>query len=1073
VSTSSPSQPEEARGLRLQILGPLRIRRAGVELDPGPPQQAYLLALLLIRAGRPVSGTELIDLLWADDVPASALNILQKYVGALRRLFEPSIAVRESGSYLQRRGGFYLFTAGSDELDVVEFRQLAEAARAQDRSDVALDHYLRALSLWRGPAGNGLARRSGAGFSSLNLEYLGVSVAAAELAVAAGRPERVLPALLRAAEMAPLDERVQAALVTALQAAGRPAAALSVFHKVRARLAEDLGIEPGPALQSAAERLLSRSAAADPAGSTPHPPGDRLVGRAGELATIRQAVEATFTGGSGLAVVEGEPGVGKTALLAQAGAEMESRGGLVVWGRCAEGAGTPSMWPWIQVINALVRGLPVRSREQWHIGELGRLVGSTAEVAETPVLPDSGARFRLFEQAVALIAAVSARRPMVLLIDDLQWADVASLDLLGHLAARLPKGTAVVGALRDRAPLPGPPVAHALAVMGRHPGLRRIHLGGFSQAEVAELVRRETGQRPDAVAAHSIHARSGGNAFFVRELARHLRDSGRFAEVALDAGVPDTVLDVVRDRMTELDDVAADLLRTAALLGPDIELALLTSATGVGMQTCLDHLGRLHALGLVEPVTGDPYSFRFTHDLLRESVAATTSLARAPDLHLRLAEAIEATASDDSAMVERLAHHLWSAGPLADPARTGRALLEAGRCAAGKSALEAAAGHLRLAAQVARGVGLAELELSALSLFIAVDGMRAGYVGSALELLERAEELARSLGRDREAADFLFSRWAAFSQGIQLEQAGRLARQLLDQGEASADPVVRAYGRHAWGIHNWDVGNIAESYRYLSRSAPPVQAGTLRREQAPLRHDLQLLSPVMLGLMTALHGDIDGARAQLDAVADAAGDDPYAITVWSAFSVTVAALAGDPDWALRAAQRGIAQDPDFSFVFLGSYQRLARCWARAMSDGDPDAAVQAQRLIAAALLDPPRSGLATWYGLLAEMWLRAGRPDDAAEALDRADSFVATYGQRYAEGFLLLIRAQVMRARGRPAAAVRAALEQARALSDERGAHLFARRAEQMLASGEPGTQHGADRPDVRDQPDTPADDRP
>ncbi|GIE78459.1 hypothetical protein Aph02nite_44090 [Actinoplanes philippinensis] len=1039
----------------MQILGPLRIWRDGAELDPGPPQQAYLLALLLVRAGRPVSATELIDLIWADDVPPSALNILQKYVGSLRRLLEPWLEPRETGSYLQRRGAFYLFTAGPHVLDVVRFRQLAEAARTDDRPDVALDQYVQALRLWHGPSGDGAGRRPDAGFEALDLEYLGAAVAAAELAVTQGRAEQVLPALMRAAEMAPLDELVQAALVVNLHTAGRPAAALTVFQRARSRLAEELGIEPGPALRSAHERLLGRPSVADTGGSTPEPPVDRLVGRTRELADLRQIMDTTFAGGSGLVIVEGEPGVGKTRLLLQADAEMAARGGLVAWGRCAESAGAPSMWPWIQVITTLLRRLPAGSRRPWHTGELGRLVGSPAEVTETPVLPDSGARFRLFEQAVALIAEVSARQPALLLVDDLQWADIASLDLLGHLAARLPRGAAVIGTLRDRAPLAGPAVARTLAALSRRPGMRRIHLSGFSQAEVAELIRHETGQQPDAMAAHRIHARTGGNAFFVRELARHLRAGGRPAGAALDAGVPETVLDVVRDRVTDLGDVAIDLLRTAALIGQDIDLALLASAAGVDVQACLDRLGRLHALGLVEPVAGDPYSFRFTHDLLRESVTATTPPAQTPGLHLRIAEAIEATTSDDSAMVERLAHHRWAAGPLAEPAHTGRALLEAGRCAASKSALEAATGHLRLAAQVARDAGLADLELSALSLFIAVDGMRAGYVGSALDLLERAEELARELGRERDAADFLFSRWAAFSQGIQLERAGRLARRLLDQGENSADPTVRAYGRHAWGIHNWDIGNIAESYRYLSLSVPPMRTGTIRREQAPLRHDLQLLSPVMLGLMTALHGDVDGAREQLDAVEDAAGDDPYAITVWSAFSVTVAALAGDPVWARRAAQRGIAQDPEFSFVFLGSYQRLALHWARAMSEpgGDLDAAAAAERLIAAALLDPPRSGLATWYGLLGEMWLRAGRLNDAAEALDRADRFVSVHGQRYAEGFLLVLRAMLMRARGLPPAVVRAALERARVLSEDRGAHLFARRAEQMLRSDPPGTR--------------------
>ncbi|WP_433363096.1 ATP-binding protein [Actinoplanes sp. CA-142083] len=1032
MATSSP-------GLRLQILGPLRVWRDGLELDAGPPQQAYLLALLLARAGRPISISELVDLIWGEDVPASAVNILQKYAGALRRLLEPAVPARESGSYLQRHGNGYLFAAGRGVLDLVTFRELVAAAGHEDPG-AALESYLRALELWHGPAGDGLARGTTATaiFTGLDGEFLEACVAAAELAVPLGRPGLVLPALQRAAGMAPLDENVQAALVTALSAAGQQAKALSVYQTVRARLAGDLGIDPGPALRAAQRRVLEPPAEADEPAGAERTDG-LLVGRAEELAVLRQAVEPAFGGGTGLVVVEGEPGVGKTRLIEETGVEADRRGALVVWGRCVEGEGTPSMWPWLQVIGALLDRLPAAGRPRWQAGELGSLLGTPGGVPGTPVLPDSGARFRLFEQAVALVGQVSARQPLLLVVDDIQWADIASLELFSHLAARLPAGTVVVGALRDRAPAPRPEVARTLAAASRQPRHRRIRLGPLGPEEVAELVRRETGKAPSVAAAREIHARTGGNAFFVRELSRFLADSGERD------GVPSTVRDVVRDRVAGLDDDARSLLQMAALIGRDVDLALLADAAGLEVQSCLDRLEPLEALGLVEPLRGDPFSFRFAHDLVRESVAVTTSTPRVPGLHLRVAEALERTVADDDPVVERLAHHLWAAGPLADQARTAQALVRAGRCAGAKSALEAAAGHLRLAAQVARAAGLTELELSALSLFIAVDGMRAGYVGSAPDLLERAEHLARALGREQEATDFLFSRWAAYSQGIQLDRSGVLARRLLDQGEASADPIVRAYGRHAWGIHQWDIGNIAEAYKYLSLSNPAIPHDPARREQAPLRHDLQMLSPVMLGLMTALHGDLEGARELLDTVEAAAGDDPYAITVWSSFSVTVAALAGDPAWALHAAGRGIAQDDDFSFVFLGSYQRLARCWARAVTGGDPDAAAEAEQIIAAALLDPPRSGLATWSGLLAEMWLASGRIDEAAAALDRADSFVAAYGQRYAEGALLLLRARLMRARGEPEAGVRAMAERARTLSTERGAHLFARRAGELL----------------------------
>ncbi|MER6080601.1 AAA family ATPase [Streptomyces sp. NPDC001833] len=1052
--------------LRLQVLGPLRVWRDGVELDAGPPQQAYLLAVLLARAGEPVSISELVDLIWAEDVPASAVNILQKYVGALRRLLEPTLPAREPGSYLQRRGSAYLFVAAPGTLDVVRFRELVEAAEAgvaEQRPAAALDGYLEAVGLWHGPAGDGVAYGSTgmAIFAGLDGEFRHACVAAAELATGLGRPERVLQSLHMAARMAPLHERVQASLIAALAAAGQPAEALSVFRTVRARLAEELGVDPGPALVAAHLRVLERA----PAEGMPHEredmpqerpaapttgasTADRLVGRAEELAVVRHAVESALVGSTGLVLVEGEPGVGKTRLLEEAGAEANRRGALVVRGHCLPGDGTPSMWPWAQVIGALLDDVPAAAREDWQAGELGRLVTPRGSGRTTPALPDSGVRFRLFEQAVALVRQVSARRPVVLVVDDLQWADTASLELLGHLMARLPGGTAVIGALRDRAPAPGSELGRMLAAASRLPGHRRIPLGPLGPAEVAELVRRETGQDPGPGATRLIHTRTAGNPFFARELSRFLADGDVLTEAtAARTAVPATVRDVVRDRISGLSADARSLLQIAALIGRTVDLALLARTAGLDHQTCLDRLEACEGLGLLEPSPGDPYSFGFPHDLVRESVVETIAPPRAARLHLLVADALEHRAADTELVAERLAHHLWSAGPLADPARTATALVRAGRCAAAKLALEAAARQLHSAARVARTAGLAELELTALSLFTAVDGMRAGYVGSAVDLLERAEHLARGLDREREAADFLFSRWAAYAQGIQLDRAGRLAGQLLVQGETSDDSAVRAYGRYAWGIHQWGVGNIGEAFRYLSRTDWTVLDDLAHQEEDPLRRDLRLLAAGMLAMMTALHGDVDAALAQLATMEAAAGDDPYAITVWAAYSARVAALIGDPARALRAAECGIDADPAFSFGFLGAYQRLARCWARAVTGEDPvGAAAEAQDLIVASLSDPPRSGLATWYGLLGEMWLAAGKLDEADAALDRADSAVETYGQRYAESLLLLLRARVLQARGEPVATLRAVAERAHALSVEREAHLFARRAGELLA---------------------------
>ncbi|GAA2554627.1 hypothetical protein GCM10010435_26420 [Winogradskya consettensis] len=1101
---------DNSGALRLRILGPLRAWHGDTELDLGPRQQAYVLALLLVHRNRPVGTAELIDLIWGHDVPASALNVLHKYIGSLRRVLEPGLPARASGSWLHRHGDGYLFAATSGMLDLAVFREQVEAAgaaRGHDHDDTALGHYVQALALWHGRAGAGLTltARAMATFAALDDEFYDACIAAAELAVSLGRPKQVLPALHLAASMTPLHEPVQAMLISTLGAAGNQAEALSVFQQVRSRLDQDLGVRPGPALQAAHWRVLTRAPqpaaaprrpvtasgnppAAGPRAVEPGPvepgpvepgtvepgavepgavepgtvepgavepgavepgavePGGGssgiagLVGRDEELAVLRQTVVSALAGRTAFGIVEGEPGVGKTSILREAAAEAERRGALVVRGACLDGAGTPSMWPWIQIINAVVDQLPPTAREKWLAGELGRLAEGGSDILATAVLPDNGTQFRLFEQVVAVLDDACAQRPVLLIIDDLQWADAGSLALLAHLAARMPRRSSILAALRDRAPLPGSELARMLAAASRVPGHRRLRLGPLGPGEVAELVRRETGADPDPETVRDIHTRTAGNPFFVRELSRLLTD-----DTVARSRVPSTVRDVVLDRMAGLDDTARDLLRTAAFIGRDVEIGVLARAAGLDVGACLARLEPVEALGMLEPRPDDPFSFRFAHDVVREALSESTPPGHATRLHLHVADALEAADPAGEYAAERLAHHLWSAGPLADPARTAGALTRAGRRAAGKSALETAERLLRSAAQLARTANLPELELAALSQLTAVVGMRSMYGFSSPDLLERAEQLSRDLGRHAEAAALLYSRWAAHNQALEYDRSAPLARRLLDQGEASGDPFVLACGLQAWGIHRWNLGDIGEAYRCLSRSRPTILA-LGRREDDPVRHDLQLLMTGMLAELTAMHQDVDQARALLDTLEAAAGDDPYLITIWATFADRIAALVDDPARALRAAERGLAVDPGFSFVFLGTYQRLARCWARATTGVDPaGAAAEAAEIIAANLLGPARSCVSTWFGLLGEMHLAAGALDEAAAALDRAGGYLDEYSQRYSEGLILLIRARLLRARGEPVTVVRAAAERAQRLSSERGAHLFARRTQAFL----------------------------
>ncbi|MFE7225027.1 BTAD domain-containing putative transcriptional regulator [Nocardioides sp. NPDC057577] len=1056
-SITERSDPRSS--VRLQLLGPLRAYRDDIELETGPPQQGYLLALLLARAGRPTSMSELVDLLWEENVPMSAVNTVQKYVGTIRRMLEPDLPAREAGSFIARRGGGYAFVGRTATVDLIEFRSHVESAKthlASGRHDEAVDEYAHALGLWHGPAGDGLGPSVTTSplFASINEEFFDACVAVGELARTRRPSTRILQPLRLAAWMAPLNEPVQAGLMTALAIAGKQAEALSVFETVRARLADDLGVTPGEALQAARTRVVQHSRArsdhqSEQGGSAP------LVGRGEERALLARSLESAVAGNAALIMAEGEPGAGKTSLFAEFGQDAERRGALVVWGRSLNHEGTPALWPWTRLISDLLASQPEPVRAGLASGEIRRLIDPRPDnLLGGAVLPDSGAQFRLFEQAVDLIRRAATERPVVLVIDDLQWADAASLQLFRHVATQQPAGVVLAGLLRDRAPAPGDGLGGMLAAVGRLPHHQRIRIGPLQPTEVGELVRRETGRAPSPYVARCIQARTEGNPFFVRELARLLADSDLDATAGEDAlartGVPSTVRDIVRDRLAGLDHQTRRLVEIAALIGREVDVRLLARAAGVGMSACSALLATADSQGLLEPAEDRPLSVRFVHDLVREAVHQTTSrLLATGRLHLQIADALEGIHGDDEAVTERLAHHLWLAGPFADPTRTTTALVRGGRRAVAQSAFDAAVPHLEAAADIAHSAGLLELELSALSQLVAVIGMQTGYMGSAdatFELLERAERAARGLGREREAADFLFSHWAAHSQAIQLDRSGQLAHRLLADSERSEDPVVQAYGRHAWGIHQWDVGNIGAAYRHLSESNAVVAERAKSLDQDQLRHDLQLLSPAMLALNTALHGKDEEARGMFGQIESDAGNHSYDVTVWSAFAVTAAALMADPSWTLRAAERGIAADPEYSFRFLGAYQRLGRCWAHAVTGRNVDRSLaQAEELIESNLADPPRSGLTTWLALLSEMYLASGRVQEAADALRRADSSIAAHGQRYAAAFVQLMHAKLRSALGEPMDAVHEAAGRARATAIAQQAYLFVDRADDFL----------------------------
>ncbi|WP_231928807.1 AfsR/SARP family transcriptional regulator [Micromonospora echinaurantiaca] len=314
------------------MLGPVRGWRNDTELDLGPPQQRALFAVLLAHAGRPVSLSEMVDALWADAPPASAVNIVQRYIGRLRRVMQPDRPEGSRGRLLVRAGRGYRLATDAASLDLLCFRELVAQAEGEKQPELKLALFVEALHLWQGPAAAGIAAevRSRPLFAALDREVLRTVRHATDVALAVHVPEPMEPLLRRAADAHPLDESVLARLMLVLAASGRQAEALSAFQSVRIRLAEELGVEPGPELAAAHTSVLRGHDGAAPAEplrrwsgrDRPAPaqlPADlpTFTGRRAaiaELLGVLTAAESTAFPSLVIHVISGMAGIGKTTL---------------------------------------------------------------------------------------------------------------------------------------------------------------------------------------------------------------------------------------------------------------------------------------------------------------------------------------------------------------------------------------------------------------------------------------------------------------------------------------------------------------------------------------------------------------------------------------------------------------------------------------------------------------------------------------------------------------------------------------------------------------------------------------
>lgn len=413
-------------------------------------------------------------------------------------------------------------------------------------------------------------------------------------------------------------------------------------------------------------------------------PSESFVGREAEL----ELLDARFSAMSGTAqrqvvLVGGEPGLGKTTLVGHAVRSWHEAGATVAMGWCEEDVRAPYR-PFIDILGQLVAAAPPEVL-RGHVGRHGasllplapalasRVDGMPERIATDPETE----RFLLFSAVADLVARLGEHAPTVLFLDDLHWADAGTASLLRSLAAVPdPARVLVIGTFRSDELKRDHPMGQAMAAFRRLPAVSRVDLGGLRNRDVVELIERWTGSDAGVGAAQlaaEVVQETDGNAFFVTEVVRHLDETGQLADLSLGSSgsqrvMPDSVREVLGERVARLGTHADEVLAAAAVIGSEFGLPTLGEVTHVPETKILGILADASTAALVREVTDTPGRFQFTHALVQHAVLANLGATREASLHRRVAEVLEAT-TDAGTQVAELAHHWLQATRRSDSAR--------------------------------------------------------------------------------------------------------------------------------------------------------------------------------------------------------------------------------------------------------------------------------------------------------------------------------------------------------------------------------------------------------------------
>ena len=482
----------------------------------------------------------------------------------------------------------------------------------------------------------------------------------------------------------------------------------------------------------------------------------RFVGRGAELERLLECWKRAVTGEPQIVVVAGEAGIGKTRLATEVALAAHDRGATVLFGRCDEEALVPYQ-PFVEALRHYAGAMPpdeLRAQAGPWATELGRLLPELAQ-------PHAGApdaawddpetqRYRLFEAVARLLEAASGDGAVLLVLDDLHWADKPTLLLLKHVTRAL-RGSPlmVLGTYRQGELSRSHPLAQVLADLRREQLVQRISLRGLAEAEVAELVGAwDAPQRPDL--ARAVFAETEGNPFFVEEVLRHLSETGRLdpdAPLAL-VGIPEGVTEVIGRRLARLSDEANRTLGFASVIGREFSLDVLRRMSAASDEALLGAVDEAVAAALVAEVPGAVDSFTFSHGLVRETLYAELASSRRVRLHGQVARALEELhASCPQPFLTQLAYHYGEAAEAGETDKAFEYAVRAAEQARTMLAYEEAAGfYERALVALEQRDTQDEARRCLVLLELAQAHSAAGETTRAREAFLRAADSARALG---------------------------------------------------------------------------------------------------------------------------------------------------------------------------------------------------------------------------------------------------------------------------------------------------------------------------------------